>query len=76
MELVLDAKTSRVVQQEKLQELQAQQKNLKESHAELERISSKIKKHEKLSADDTRFIGGLGWLTALSVTIASIAASV
>ncbi len=75
MEQIVDTKTLRVVQQEKLKELQAQQKNLKELQAELERINTKIKNHEKLSADDTKFIGNLGWLTALSVTIASIAAS-
>lgn len=62
-------------QQAKLKELQAQQAKLKELQAELERINAKIKNNEKLSVDDTKFIGDLGWLTALSVTIASIAAS-
>jgi hypothetical protein len=75
MEQHTDTSTLRTVQQEKLKELKAQQKNLKELQAELERINSKIKNNEKLSVDDTRFIGDLGWLTALSVTIASIAAS-
>ncbi len=39
----LDTKNLRIVQQEKLKELQAQQKNLKELQAELERINSKMK---------------------------------
>ena len=75
MEKHTDTSSLRMVQQEKLKELQAQQKNLKELQSELERINQKIKNHEKLSTEDTKFIGELGWLTALSVTIASIAAS-
>jgi uncharacterized protein YlxW (UPF0749 family) len=71
----LDTTNLRIVQQEKLKELQAQQKNLKELQSELERINAKIKNHEKLSEDDTKFIGNLGWLSALSVTIAAIASS-
>lgn len=71
----LDTTKLRIVQQEKLKELQAQQKNLKELKADLERINEKIRKNEKLSVDDTKFIAELGWLTALSVTIASIASS-
>ena len=62
-------------QQAKLKELQVQQAKLKELQAELERINAKIKNNEKLSVEDTKFIGDLGWLTALSVTIASIASS-
>jgi len=71
----LDTQQLRIVQVEKLKELQAQQKNLKQLQSELERINSKIKNHEKLSTEDTKFIGELGWLSALAVTIASIAAS-
>jgi hypothetical protein len=71
----LDTAALRIVHQDKLKELQAQQKNLKELEAELKRINTKIEKHEELSAEDTKFMGNLGWLTALSVTIASIAAS-
>lgn len=71
----LDTHALRIVQLEKLKELQAQQKNLKELQGELERINSKIKRHEKLSEEDTKFIGELGWLSALAVTIASIASS-
>lgn len=56
-------------------ELQAQQEKLKKLQAELEKINKKVKNHEKLSLDDTKFIGELGWLSALSVTIAAIAAS-
>jgi len=61
--------------QEKLKELQLQQAKLKELQTELEHLNSKIKNHEKLSAEDTKFIGNLGWISALSVSIASIAAS-
>jgi uncharacterized protein YlxW (UPF0749 family) len=61
--------------QAKLKELQAQQAKLKELQAELEHLNAKIKNHEKLSAEDTKFIGDLGWITALSVSIASIASS-
>jgi len=75
MEPHLDTQQLRIVQVEKLKELQAQQKNLKQLQSELERINSKIKNHEKLSMEDTKFIGELGWLSALAVTIASIAAS-
>lgn len=75
MEPKSDANTLKVNQQAKLKELQIQQAKLKELQAELERINAKIKNNEKLSLDDTKFIGDLGWLTALSVTIASIASS-
>jgi len=71
-----DTRSLRIVQQEKLLELQSQQKNLNELKAELDKINSKIKNHEKLSTEDTKFISELGWLSALSVTIASIAASI
>jgi hypothetical protein len=39
-------------------------------------IGSKIKDNEKLSREDIKFIGELGWLGAAAVTIAAIAASV
>jgi 2C-methyl-D-erythritol 2,4-cyclodiphosphate synthase len=55
-------------------ELQAQQEKLKKLQVELEKINAKVKKNEKLSLDDTKFISELGWLSALAVTIASIAA--
>jgi len=61
------------VQLDKLQELQAQQKNLKKLQTELERINLKIKNKNALSPDDAAYLGQLGWLTALAVTIASIA---
>ncbi len=61
-------------QQLKREELQIQEGKLKELHAELEKLNSKISNNEKLSIDDTKYIGELGWLAALSVTIAAIAA--
>ncbi len=74
MEPKLEAKTSQA-QQEKLKEVKAQQEKLKILQAELERLNSKIAKNEKLSLDETKYLGELGWLSALAVTIASIAAS-
>ena len=71
-----DTTQLRIVQQQKLEELQSHQKNLHELKTELEKINLKIKKHEKLSAKDTEFISELGWLSALAVTIAGIAASI
>ena len=71
-----DTTQLRIVQQQKLKELQSHQKNLHELQAELEKINSRIKNHEKLSEADTKFISELGWLSALSVTIATIAASI
>jgi hypothetical protein len=72
MAQILDTETLRVLQQEKLKELQVQQKNLKELQAELERINSKIKNHKKLLIEDCKIISNLGWISALSVTIAGI----
>lgn len=75
MEQYLDTKTLKVVQQDKLKELESQQENLLKLKSELERINAKLNKHEKLSADDTKYLASLGWLSALSVTIASLAVS-
>lgn len=75
MDKTTDTAALRIVHQDKLKELQAQQENLKKLTAELNRINAKIEKHEELSAEDTKFMGNLGWITALSVTIASIASS-
>lgn len=70
-----DQKSLNAAQQVKLKELQEQQAKLKELQAELEKINSKIKNNEKLSVEDTKYIGNLGWLTALSVSIAALASS-
>jgi flagellar motility protein MotE (MotC chaperone) len=59
----------------KLKELQAQEEKLKELQADLAKLNAKVKNHEELSADDTKFVSELGWISALSVTIATIAAS-
>ena len=63
MEQILDTKTLIVVQQEKLKQL----------NAGLERIDSEIKSDKKLLVKDGAFISNLGWISILSVTIASIA---
>lgn len=70
-----DTSALRLVHEEKLKDLQKQQANLKELEVELNRINAKINKKEELTIEDTKFIGNLGWLTALSVSIATIAAS-
>jgi hypothetical protein len=76
MENMTDTTVLRMVQQDKLNELLAQQKNLSTLQAELEKINLKVKNKEKLSEEDSEYIGNLGWLTALSVTIATIAVSI
>jgi hypothetical protein len=60
-------------QQIKWKEIQLQQAKLSKLQADLEILNAKINKNEKLSDDDTKFIGELGWLAALSVSIAAIA---
>ncbi len=59
----------------KLKELQAQEEKLKELQADLAKLNAKVKNHEELSTEDTKFVSELGWISALSVTIATIAAS-
>ena len=75
MDTNLDTSALRLVHEEKLKDLLKQQGKLKELEAELNRINAKINKKEELTSDDTKFIGNLGWLAALSVSIATIAAS-
>jgi hypothetical protein len=72
----LDTKALRIVEEEKLRELQAQQENLKKLQAELGVIKTKLQKKEKLTEDEVKYIGELGWLAALSVTIAALASSI
>lgn len=62
-------------QQLKREELQIQEGKLKELHTELEKLNSKVRNNEQLSSEDTKYISELGWLAALSVTIATIASS-
>ncbi len=76
MKTHLDTHALRIVQLDKLKELQAQEINLKRLQGELERINLKIQSKDALSPDDVKYLGQLGWLAALSATIASIAASV
>lgn len=59
----------------KLQELQVQEEKLKELQTDLAKLNAKIENHEELSPADTKFVSELGWISALSVTIATIAAS-
>ncbi len=70
-----DQKSLETAQRLKLLEVQNQQAKLVELQTDLEKLNQKIKRHEKLSAEDTKFISNLGWLSALSVSVATMAAS-
>jgi len=59
----------------KLKEVQEQQEKLKVLQADLAKLNAKISNNEKLTPEDTNFIGSLGWLSAVSVTVATVAAS-
>jgi uncharacterized protein YlxW (UPF0749 family) len=63
-------------QEEKLKELQKVQAEMNKLQAELDRLNSKVKSNEKLTVDETKFFGELGWLSALAVTIAAIASTI
>lgn len=62
-------------QQLKLKEIQEQTAKIKELESDLAKLNAKVKNHEELTPADTEFIGSLGWLSALSVTVATVAAS-
>ncbi len=74
MTQIKESRKLQAAQQLKREELQIQEGKLKELQAELGKLNSKISNNEKLSIDDTKYISELGWLAALSVTIAAIAA--
>jgi Skp family chaperone for outer membrane proteins len=71
----LDTKLLRIVQEDTLKELEAQQNNVKDLQSKLTSINAKLQKKEKLSDEDVQFMGNLGWLSTLSVAIAAAAAS-
>ena len=62
-------------QQHKLKEVQEQQAKLKSLETDLAKLKTKVTNHEELTSEDTSFISNLGWLSALSVTVATVAAS-
>jgi uncharacterized protein YlxW (UPF0749 family) len=62
--------------EEKLKELQKVQAEMDKLQAELDRLNTKVKSNEKLTVDETKFFGELGWLSALAVTIAAIASTI
>ena len=62
-------------QQLKLNEVQEQQEKLQSLQADLAKLNAKVAKHEPLTSEDTKFVSSLGWLSALSVTVAAVAAS-
>lgn len=76
MEPKVEASTLQTAKEIKLKELHAHEEKLKELQAELAKLNTKIENHEELSKDDTKFISELGWISALSVTIATIASSI
>ena len=63
-------------QQLKWKEVQLQQAKLGKLQVDLEKLNTKITTHEKLSEDDIHYLGDLGWLAALAVSIAAVAAAV
>ncbi|HTN93752.1 MAG TPA: hypothetical protein VMJ33_04150 [Gallionella sp.] len=63
-------------QEEKLKELRIVQEKMDTLQSELDRLKAKVKKNEKLTPDETKFFGELGWLSALAVTIAAIASTI
>ncbi len=63
-------------QEEKLKELQSVQEKMNTLQLELDRLKGKVNKNEKLTPDETKFFGELGWLSALAVTIAAIASTI
>ena len=74
METTLKANSSKT-KEERLEELHIQQAKLKELQSELDVMESKISHDERLSREDIKFVGELGWLSAAAVTIATIASS-
>jgi len=80
MENAKKANTSKAgeleTKRETLNQLHAQQQKLSELQSELDVIEAKVKNNEKLTKEETKFIGELGWLSAAAVAIASLAASV
>jgi hypothetical protein len=60
--------------QAKILEVQSQQDKLKTLQGDLDKLNAKIGRHEQLSPADTQFISNLGWLSALSVSVAALVA--
>jgi hypothetical protein len=63
MERISEAKSQKVVQQEKPDEL----------NVEPERADTKIKSDERHLVEDGAFISNLGWISILSMTITGLA---
>ncbi len=73
-QMTTDQKSPEVEKQEKILEIQSQQAKLKALQGDLEKLNAKIGRHEQLSSEDTQFISNLGWLSALSVSVAALVA--
>ena len=63
-------------QEEKLNKIQKVQEEMNRLQEELDMLKTKVKSNEKLTNEETKFFGELGWLSALAVTIAAIASSI
>jgi len=48
--------------------------HLKELQLQLKNLKNKIDHHKRITKKDTDFISHLGWLAALSISVASVAA--
>jgi len=72
----LDTRTLRIVEAEKLKELEAQQQNLEILQNELTKIKVKLKHNQSLSENDIKILSELGWLAALGVTITALVSAI
>ena len=72
--MTTDQKSLEAEKKAKLLEVQSQQAKLKALQSDLEKLNAKISRHEQLSPEDTQFISNLGWLSALSVSVAALVA--
>jgi hypothetical protein len=61
--------------QQKLKEIKEPQEKPKMEQADLAKLNAKVANHEAPRPEDTNFVSCLGWLSALSATIAAVAVS-
>ena len=74
--MITNQKSAEAEKQAKALKVENQQAKLKALQADLEKLDIKISRHEQLSPEDTQFISNLGWLSALSVSVAALVAGV
>jgi hypothetical protein len=74
--MITNQKSPEAGKQAKALEVENQQAKLKALQADLEKLDIKISRHEQLSPEDTQFISNLGWISALTVSVAALVAGV